>query len=377
MERRRVLRILGTRGIPASHGGFETFCEYLGCYLVERGWRVVVYCQVEGRGEFIEDEWQGIKRVIIPVKRGGPIGTIQFDFKATLHAARSGGLCLVLGYNTAIFCGIFRAWRVQNVINMDGIEWARSKWGTIAKIWFWLNDWAGCWLGDHLVADHPEIRNHLITRVSSSKITMIPYGSEHIESADETPLMALGLESRRFITLIARPEPENSILEVVTAFSQRHRHQFLVILGTYDDSNEYHRLVKAAASPEVKFLGAIYEKPVLRSLRYHSTAYVHGHQVGGTNPSLVEALGAGNAVIARDNNFNRWVAGDGGVYFKNVCDCSLLFDVLLDDPERLDAMRKASRIRHFEKFTWERILAEYEELLLGFQPLKYDNSSSV
>lgn len=365
---RKCVRILGIRGIPASHGGFETFAEQLALHLVGCGWRVTVYCQEDGSAPISEDTWQGIHRVHIPVAQEGPRGTIVFDWKATKHAAAYDDLCLTLGYNTAVFCGLLRAKRVPNLINMDGIEWARAKWGRVAKTWFWLNDWAGCWLGNHLIADHPEIKRHLGSRVSDKKITVIPYGGERIESADVAPVTALGLEPGRFLTVIARPEPENSIFEAVRAFSRRPRGQVLAVLGNYDESNAYHRAVKAAAGPEIRFLGAIYDKAVLRSLRFHSSAYVHGHQVGGTNPSLVEALGAGNAVIAHDNRFNRWVAGDGGVYFKDADECAALFDTLLATPQQLDAMRVASRGRHQEQFTWERVLAEYETLLLRFHP---------
>ena len=203
----RTLRILGTRGVPAAHGGFETFAEQLALYLVGRGWRVVVYCQQEGEGPLSEDAWQGVERVRIPVRGSGAKSTIVFDWLANRHAARHRDLCLTLGYNTAVFCALLRLKGIPNVINMDGIEWSRAKWGPIAKTWFWLNDWAGCWLGDHLVADHPQIKAHLATRVRPDKITTIAYGAERIASAPEAPLRALGLESGRYLTLIARPEP--------------------------------------------------------------------------------------------------------------------------------------------------------------------------
>ena len=133
--------------MPAAHGGFETFAEHLALHLVQRGWRVTVYCQEEGSGPAVQDEWQGVQRVRIPVAQAGPRGTIVFDWKATLHAAAAGELCLTLGYNTALFCAVLRLRGVPNVINMDGIEWSRAKWGPVAKAWLWLNDWAGCLLG--------------------------------------------------------------------------------------------------------------------------------------------------------------------------------------------------------------------------------------
>ena len=362
------LRILGTRGIPAAHGGFETFAEYQALYLVERGWRVVVYCQDEGSGPMFEDTWQGVERVHIPVSQSGPKGTIVFDWQATAHAARFNDLCLTLGYNTAVFCAVLRIKGVPNLINMDGIEWSRAKWGTVAKTWFWLNERAGCWLGNHLVADHPQIKVHLESRISSHKITTIPYGADAVTAAPVEPVRGLGLEPGRYLTVIARPEPENSLLEVVKGFSTKPRGLNLVVLGNYQDGNIYHRAVKECASAEVRFVGAIYDKAVVQALRFHSAAYVHGHQVGGTNPSLVEALGAGNAVMAHDNRFNRWVAGSGAVYFNSAETFSDRLDEVFGNPAKLEELRIQSRNRFEEEFTWPHVLAQYEALLEAHLP---------
>ena len=359
----RTLRILGTRGIPAAHGGFETFAEYLALHFVQRGWRVVVYCQDDGSGPWFEDSWQGVERVHIPVRQSGPKGTIVFDWLATAHAARHRDLCLTLGYNTAAFCARLRIKGIPNLINMDGIEWSRAKWGPLARTWLWLNERAGCWLGKHLIADHPQIKAHLETRVAGRKITTIPYGADAIGEAPVEPVRALGLESGCYLSVIARAEPENSLLEIVRGFSAKPRGRLLVVLGNYQDGNAYHREVKASASDEVRFVGAIYDKTVVQSLRLHSAAYVHGHQVGGTNPSLVEALGAGNPVIAHDNRFNRWVAGDGAIYFSGAEAYSACMDELLAHPEKFKAMGAASRQRYAEAFTWPHVLAQYAELL--------------
>jgi glycosyltransferase involved in cell wall biosynthesis len=363
MNSAKQIRILGTRGVPAAHGGFETFAEHLALYLVSHGWRVVVYCQEDGSGPVFEDTWQGVERIHIPVAQQGPKGTIIFDWKATSHAAQFGELCLTLGYNTAIFCALLRLKGVPNLINMDGIEWQRQKWGAVAKTWFWLNDWAGCWLGNHLVADHPEIKVHLSTRVAAAKITMIPYGADRIENADTAALLPYGLAQRSYAILIARAEPENSILEVVRAWSRMRRGFKLIVLGKYDPGHAYQQAVKAAASDEVIFPGAIYDRKIVNALRYHSLFYIHGHQVGGTNPSLVEALGAGNAVLAHDNRFNRWVAGSGAAYFQNEAECAARLDALIGNTAELGRMNEASRERHHAMFTWEKVLAEYEVLL--------------
>ncbi|MBX3606146.1 MAG: DUF1972 domain-containing protein [Piscinibacter sp.] len=364
----KVLRILGIRGVPAAHGGFETFAERLALHLVERGWRVIVYCQVDGAGPIATDRWHGIERVLIPVARGGPAGTMLFDARAIAHAAREPALCLTLGYNTALFCAWLRLRGVPNVINMDGIEWSRAKWSAPAKAWLWLNERAGCRLGQQLVADHPEIARHLATRVTPAKIRTIAYGADRVDAAPETPVRALGLVPGQYLTLIARPEPENSILEVVEGFSRRPRGLTLAVLGRYDPGHPYHRAVQQRAGAEVRFLGAIYDRGTLQALRRHSAAYVHGHQVGGTNPSLVEALGAGNAVLAHDNRFNRWVAGDGACYFDGADGFDRALGALLADPGRLAALRAASAARFAQEFTWPRILTAYETLLREWLP---------
>lgn len=366
---KKLIKILGTRGVPASHGGFETFAHFLSLYLVERGWEVIVYCQQdEGKG-VTEDLWRGVRRVHIPVTQGGALGTIVFDWKSTLHAAKTPGLVLTLGYNTAVFGLWYRLKGITNFFNMDGIEWRRQKWGTVAKTWFYLNEWAGAWLGNHLIADHPEIKTHLKSRVSGGKITTIAYGANRIEQADAGVLQRYGLVPGGYAILIARAEPENSILEVVRAWSRRPRGLKLVVLGKYDPAHDYQRLVSGSGSDEVLFVGAVYEPAAVEALRFYARLYVHGHQVGGTNPSLVEALGAGNAVLAHDNQFNRWVAGPQAAYFDGEQGCADALDRVLANPELLANMGAASLQRHQEAFTWEQILGDYETLLAPYADL--------
>jgi glycosyltransferase involved in cell wall biosynthesis len=358
--------ILGTRGIPAQHGGFETFAEHLALYLLGHGWRATVYCQEDGDGAVHEDEWQRVRRIHIPVSHAGAIGTMQFDWASVTHLLREPepGLALTLGYNTALFCARLRVRGIPNLINMDGLEWKRDKWSFPARAWLWLNERAGCLLGNHLIADHPEIENHLATRVRREKITMIPYGADSVTEADAGLLQRYGLEPDRFAVVIARPEPENSILEIVRAFSARRRGMTLAVLGRYSEQVPFQAEVMRSASAEVKFLGAIYEQDAVAALRYYSRAYVHGHRVGGTNPSLVEALGAGCPVLAHDNPFNRWVAGADAWYFNDESACAGMFDRIAEaSPDKLNSMRESSRRRHREVFTWESVLAQYESVL--------------
>lgn len=368
---KRKLYILGVRGVPAQHGGFETFAEKLSLFLVARGWEVTVYCQEEALGVSWESTWNGVKRIHIPVRRQGAVATIIFDWLAIRDSLSREGLFLTLGYNTAIFNVLQRIKGKVNIINMDGIEWRRDKWGAVAKTWFWLNERVGCWVGNHLIADHPKIKDHLATRVRCDKITMIPYGGDEVESADFEHLNSLGLVAGKFSVIIARPEPENSFLEMVRAFSSRRRDHTLVVLGNFNPSiNPYHRIVMDVASDEVNFPGAIYDTATVQALRFYSRFYLHGHRVGGTNPSLVEGLGAGCAVIAHDNHFNRWVAESSAAYFTSEAGCSALFDRLLADDQAVTDMKLASRTRFLERFTWSRVLLEYETLLISWYPEK-------
>lgn len=362
----KAVNILGIRGVPAAHGGYETFADYFSRYLVNKGWDVTVYCQEEGSGEMYDDIWEGVKRIHIPVKGDGAKSTILFDMKSIRHAANTGKLALTLGYNTAIFNTWLRCKSVTNIINMDGIEWKRGKWSAPIKIWFWFNEIIGCFVSDHMIADHPQIKKHLERIAPSDKITVSAYGAKAVNEADVALLAPLELEPYSYSTIIARPEPENSILEMVQAFSAKPRDTKLVVLGNFKTDNEYHQSIKQAASADILFPGAIYDKDVLNSLRFYSLMYLHGHTVGGTNPSLLEALGAGNPVLAHDNHFNRWVAGQGAAYFANQAECEVQMDKLLGDKETLKTMSHASRARFEEAFTWDAILLEQEEILKRF-----------
>lgn len=368
-DTRPAILILGTRGVPAAHGGFETFAERLALYLVDQGWKVTVYCQGErsrnpvAGSEAMIDEWRGIRRVSFFVDGNGPLSTMIFDWRAVLHARGERGLPLVLGYNTACFLPLLRLQGRAVLTNMDGIEWKRQKWPMPAKIWFFLNEWIGCMTSTSLIADHPEIDAHLRTRGVGRKITMIPYGAERIETADEAPLRRLGLVPDGYVVSIARIEPENSILEMVRAFSRRPRPFAMVCVGPFDPkANPYHREVEAAAGSQVIFPGPVYDKDGIQAIRRHALAYLHGHTVGGTNPSLVEALGAGNAVVAHRNRFNVWTAGSEQFYFSSEDECDAQFARLVEDPPAVARARRAATLRHEQAFTWPRILESYHHL---------------
>lgn len=365
------LVILGTRGIPARHGGFETFAERLALHLAEKGWRVTVACQMDGHDA--PTAWRGVRLTQHRPWSRGPAGTIEMDLRATAAVLRDGtDIALTLGYNTAVLGLLLRAARIPHLMNMDGIEWQRAKWSGPARGWLWLNERAARLAADHLVADHPGIAEHLARLAPARRITVIPYGSDAVTTADPEPIRARwGLIPGQYVTSIARIEPENSILELVSAFARRPRGRRLVVLGRLDpSSNAHHAAIRAAASEEVMFPGAIYEQDIVTALRVHAAFHAHGHRVGGTNPSLVEALGAGNAILAHDNRFNRWVAGDAAAYFADTDSCAAAFDALLDDAPRRTAMQEAARARHAAAFRWAPVLAAYERLLTDWLPAR-------
>lgn len=371
----KFVNILGIRGLPAAHGGFETFAHNFSIYLIENGWEVTVYCQHNSENpdspeDGSQDYWHGVRRVHLSVKGNGPLSTIKFDLKAALHVRTSPGIDLLLGYNTAIFTILQKLNSKKVVINMDGVEWHRKKWNALAKVWFYINEFFACHLANEVIADHPEIANHL-KRHGCYRANIIPYAADAVSQKDFDFAEAMGIRQKEYYISIARIEPENSILEIVQAYSAHKHFNKLVVLGTFNNKNGYHQEILAAASEDVIFPGAIYDRDVVQSLRFNARAYIHGHQVGGTNPSLVEALGCGNPIVAHDNRFNRWVAGNGQVYFSNKKELSDIFDGLDHDNTALLEMSADAVAQHKAMFTYEAIHNAYARCLERMLPTEH------
>src|SRR4030042_814623 len=191
---------------------------------------------------------------------------------------------------------------------------------------------------------------------------MIPYGAALVENPPDPPLLAsFGGFPQNYYLFVCRLESENHIREIIEGFKQADTHRELVIVGNSDTDTPYMRELKRAAGPRVRFIGVCYEKPKLLALRYYAYAYFHGHSVGGTNPSLLEAMGCGNAVIAHDNPFNREVSADCARYFNTSAEIPAIIRSLESgtDRERMCAVAR-ERIRTI--YSWERITDLYEEL---------------
>jgi glycosyltransferase involved in cell wall biosynthesis len=359
------LVITGTRGIPASHGGFETFAEQLALHMHKQGWEVTIYCQSD---QTFEDTWNGIRRIHCSPSAFrlffyGAFGTALFDLKSLWHARKlRRAIILTLGYNTAFFNIFLWFFRRIQIINMDGLEWKRQKWKSWVKFYLWINYYIAGYIGTRLIADHIEIHKILSKSFNDTKIQTIAYGSYPITHADKKLLINYGLSINQYVLVIARPEPENGLLEIVQTWSKVKRPYKLVILGRYNPNNPYHSSVISHASEDVIFLGAVYNQDVLKALRVYCLVHIHGHTVGGTNPSLVEALGAGCAIIAHDNVFNRGVADQAAFYYKTMNDLENLLNKLSNDQLILDNKRNNARKQHAAYFTWPRILEQYETL---------------
>jgi glycosyltransferase involved in cell wall biosynthesis len=251
---------------------------------------------------------------------------------------------------------------------MDGVEWKRAKWSKMIQMWFYINERAAAWAGKALIADHPVIAARLRSLVNPKKVTMVPYSSFEASSHDPEHVRRLGLREHDYWYTACRIEPENNVLEVVRAFSSKPRLSTLVILGVLSKDNGYHQKIRSAASNAVVFVPPVYDRDLLRSLRYFARGYVHGHSVGGTNPSLVEALAAGNAVLAHDNEFNRWTAGEDQCFFRNEKEAADLF-TRLDADEKLRASNAtAARARFNAEFGYEEVMNGYLNVFRVFVP---------
>lgn len=363
--------LIGVRGIPNRYGGFERLVEVLAPDLVARGHQVTVFCEQEGAEQSpgtgvppkVEDLWHGVRRRFVAVRSRGPLGTVEYDLRS-FREVPAGAIALIFGYGTGLFQRYLKQRGVRHAVNMDGIEWQRQKWGHIARLWLRFNERQAARLADELIADHPEIQAYLRTALGA-KSTMIAYGvDEQAAQPDQQALPEHPLIDRyppqSFFLVVARPEPENQIHILLDAYQRSRKRLPMVVLGNFD-ANAYGRELRARHT-DVHFAGGVYDSKALDELRRRSALYLHGHSVGGTNPSLIEAMAAGAWVIAHDNPFNRWVLADGGRYFDSV----QALTTLLDQPP--DAALRSTQLAHAQarcqaEFSWRHILGQYAALV--------------
>tara|TARA_R110002072_G_scaffold125244_6_gene260960 strand:+ start:27674 stop:28825 length:1152 start_codon:yes stop_codon:yes gene_type:complete len=366
-SRRKSLAILGARGIPARYGGFETFVEELGTRLVARGHDVTVFCEFQPGPR--PTTFKGVKLEYVKAWAPGPARTIQYDL-SSLWQARRFEVVYMLGYGASFGLPIPRLFGAEVWMNMDGLEWRRSKWGRAAKWWLKFMEGVACKTTSRLIFDNKaladEVRGRRLTTVPYE---VIEYGAPLVrEPLDPAPLEAFGLKPDGYHIVVARCEPENHLVEIARAGARREGGLPLVIVSNTDADTPYAKIVRGAAGERVQNLGPIYDPSILQPLRQHALSYVHGHSVGGTNPSLIEALGCGNLVIAHDNVFNREVLGWEGRFFSTEGDLAQRLDEVESmDPAKRHEIRKALWDRAASWYSWERITDAYA-VLLGDAP---------
>jgi len=358
------IAILGSRGIPAKYGGFETFAEELSTRLFRSGIDVTVYCEGDGKND--TSKYKGVNLEFVPALNIGPLTTILFDLRCLWHARKKYDVVYMLGYGASLFCFLPRLWGTEVWINMDGVEWQRTKWSWIAKVWFKIMETLAMKTPNRIIVDAQGIIEHLKARhICTPPHSVIAYGAYLCDGGqDRSVLSYFGLNEKAYYLVVCRLEPENQVLEIMEGFLQSDTKYPLVIVGENSGEMPYARKLMRLANDRVRFAGTIYDRGKLAALRYHSAAYFHGHSVGGTNPSLLEAMGCGNIVVAHDNRFNREVASDVGFFFDTSGSIPDIIKKIerLTDGEREKLSLKA-RLTIANRYSWEQIVQSYLCLL--------------
>lgn len=373
------LALLGTRGIPAAYGGFETFAEQLAVRLVQRGHQVTVYAEADQAG--LPDTWyQGVRIRHIYRPHWGPASVIGYDCRCLSDARHEYDLLYMLGYGAAWACWWARTvWGQKVWLNVDGLEWSRSKWGWLACTYLRVMEWVSSWAPNRVLADAQAIADRYRRLYpNGAPCSFIPYGAPLVDigAQSELPdvLARFGLQASGYVLVVARPEPENHLLEIVEGHARSACDWPLVVVGDVKPVNSYQRRLLAQASHRVRFIGGVYTPQVLTGLRLHAACHVHGHSVGGTNPSLLEALACGNVVVAHDNPFNREVARDAALYFQSAAQLTECLDsVSAWTPVARQMATECARTIVARYYTWVHITDAYESLMRAevgsFEPL--------
>ena len=358
---------MGTRGVPATYGGFETAVEEIGKRLAARGHEVVVYCRNPGQ---TITEYQGMQLVNLPAIRHRITETLSHT---ALSAARTiirdkpkADAALVLNAANAPLIGPLQRAGIPVAIHLDGLESTREKWrGAGSRYYRWAEKTA-VRRGDVVIADAQAIADHVLETYGRT-CRVIAYGADVIDPGGDR-LAELGLVRRDYHLIVARMEPENHILEAVHGYRASEETRPLVVVGSAPYSQWYIDKVHAAAAedPRIRFLGGIYDAKLLDQLYANSRTYIHGHSVGGTNPSLLRAMGAGAAVLAFDCEFNREVTANQALYWCDADHLTELLDEIAEgelDGELLEIGRLGQQ-RVAQVYRWDSVADAYEQMLV-------------
>jgi glycosyltransferase involved in cell wall biosynthesis len=349
--------IVGTRGIPARYGGFETFAEELSIRLAARGHRVTVYCRQKS-----DSPYRGVFLVYLPTIKHKYFDTIAHTFLSTLHLLfHSQDAVLYCNAANAVFTWMPRLFGMPVALNVDGLERNRKKWNALAKLWYQLSEWLATWMPNAVVTDAAAIADYYRERYRRSS-TMIPYGAETGKVETTAILDKLNLEPDKFFLYVSRMEPENNGLLVRESFEKVDTPLKLALIGDAPYAAEYITKVRDTKDPRVVMPGAIYGDGY-RELGSHCFAYIHATEVGGTHPALIEAMGRGALTLYLDTPENAEVAGGAGLPFthENLPEVMELASIM-PAPERLTWQLKAIE-RVQERYSWDRVTDSYETLL--------------
>jgi len=355
--------ILGTRGVPANYGGFETLAEELGRRLVDRGHRVTVY----GRRGFIDPaltSYRGMRLVVLPSIRTKHLETVSHTFLSALHAAFSRyDAVLLCNAANAPFIPILRWTGIPVAINVDGLERKRRKWGTAGRAYYRLGERLSAWLPNRLITDARVIQRYY-RRFYNQASEMIAYGGDLEPPTTSATLESLGLEADQYVLYVSRFEPENNPDRVLEAWLRVAGDRRLVMVGGAPYADELVRRIHDLADDRVLLPGTVYGEGY-RELLFNCRAYVHATEVGGTHPALVEAMGASRPVLYYDTPENREVAFGAGVGFRFSGNTALetVLNKLLDDDPRLVEIGEKNRARVAERYRWASVADAYEEVL--------------
>ncbi len=359
---RHGVAIMGTRGVPANYGGFETFAERLALFLVGEQVATTVYCR---RAYATADSpWRGIRLVTLPTIRSKYFDTVVHTFVSALHLIATGGPRDVVLCNAANapVVPLLRLFGRRVLLNVDGLEWRRSKWGVAGRSWYRMGEWLSVRTASVLVTDADEVRTYYRVRHDTDSV-MIPYGADLLERASlpippETPV-----STDDYVLYVSRWERENNPVMTARAHAKANTSLSLVMLGQATYEPELEADVRAAAGPSAVLPGPVFGDGY-RGLQVNARCYVHATEVGGTHPALIEAMGAGNLCLVLDTPENREVAGPAAWFFADESELMALMEAAAAlEPAELDSLRAQARTLAEERYSWRAVGASYLELL--------------
>jgi len=367
--------VLGTRGIPARYGGFETFAEELATRLARRGHEVTVYCRSKNY-PYTERSHQGVKLIVLPTLRQKYLDTVVHTFLSILHSLfRDFDVLLVCNAANSPFCLLPRLFGKKVLLNVDGIERERRKWGLPGKAWYRMAEFLSTLLPNGIITDARVIRDYYLERYKKESF-MIPYGAKTERAPSTRFLKRFGLEEDGYFLYVSRLEPENNADLVVRAFEGLETDKKLVIVGDAPYARDYKRRLMETRDPRILFTGYVFGEGYLE-LQSHAFCYVHATEVGGTHPALLEGMGLGRCVIVNGTPENTEVAGEGALLYRknDVDDLRRRLSWLLRHPEAREHFAGEARARVSQFYSWDRVADQYEELFRSV--LKRSANSNV